>query len=100
VGMANLCLAQKDRACAEQELDRALSTATGEELREATELADLLATMNRKSDALRLLEGVAGEDDQRKNESLQLKTARLAKALNRPEVVTACCERIAPAKCP
>jgi tetratricopeptide (TPR) repeat protein len=100
VGLGRLCLAKKDAACAQAELDKALATATGEEVREAMELADFLSHLGRKADGLKLLEAVAAEEEQAKNEALQLATARLAKELGKGEVVKTACGRIAPTKCP
>lgn len=100
VGLGRLCLARKDVACAQAELDKALATATGEEVREAMELADFLSHLGRKADALKLLEAVAAEEEQTKNEALQLATARLAKALGKADVAQMACARIAPTKCP
>jgi hypothetical protein len=64
------------------------------------ELADFLSHLGRKADGLKLLEAVAAEEEQKKNEPLQLATARLAKELGKTELVKAACARIAPAKCP
>ncbi|MCA3015793.1 MAG: tetratricopeptide repeat protein [Myxococcaceae bacterium] len=100
VGLGRVCLARKDQACAQAELDKALSTATGEEVRESMELAEFLSHLGRRADALRLLEAVAAEEDQAKNEALQFATARLARALGKSDVVRAACARIAPVKCP
>jgi len=100
VGLGRLCLARKDRPCAEKQLEKALATATGEEVRESMELAHFLSTLGRKGDGLKLLEAVASEEEQKKNELLQLTLARTAKELGRAELVKMACERIAPAKCP
>jgi tetratricopeptide (TPR) repeat protein len=100
VGLGRLCLSRKDVACAKAELDKALTTATGEEVRESMELADFLSHLGRKADGLKLLEAVAAEEEQKKNEPLQLATAKLAKELGKTELVKTVCARIAPAKCP
>jgi tetratricopeptide (TPR) repeat protein len=100
VGLARLCLAKRDTPCAEKELEKALTTATGEEIRESLELAHLLSALGRKADGLKLLEAVAGEEEEKKNEALQLAFARAANELGKAELVKTACERIAPVKCP
>ncbi len=100
VGLGRLCLARKDTPCAEKQLEKALATATGEEVRESMELAHFLSTLGRKADGLKLLEAVSAEEEQAKNELLQLTLARTAKELGKPELVKTACERIAPTKCP
>jgi tetratricopeptide (TPR) repeat protein len=100
VGLGRICLARKDSACAKAELDKALATATGEEVRESMELAAFLASLDRKADGLKLLEAVAAEEEQKKNEPLQLALARMAKEQGRAELVKTACARIAPTKCP
>lgn len=100
VGLGRVCLVRKDLPCAEKELEKALATATGEEVRESMELASFLASLNRKADGLKLLEAVASEEEQKKNEPLQLALARMAKEQGRAELVKTACARIAPAKCP
>jgi hypothetical protein len=87
------------------ELDRALANASGEELRETTDLADLLVSLNRAKDALTLLRAVSEEADQKGNTELQLKTARLAKTLKDEVTVRAACTRalstgLAGVRCP
>jgi len=100
LGLGRLCLAKKDPPCAEKELEKALATATGEEVRESMELAALLAQLGRKADGLKILEAVSGEEEQKKNDALQLATARAAKELGNDALVKKACERIAPQKCP
>lgn len=100
LGLGRVCVARKDLECARAELDKALATATGEDVRESMELAALLAQLGRKGDGLKLLEAVAAEPDQAKNEPLQLAFARLAKDAGRPELAVIACARIAPATCP
>ncbi len=78
VALARLCQARKDAECLLAELDRALATATGEEVRESIDLADLLASVGRKKDALALLAQVAEEPAEREDVPLQLKVAALA----------------------
>jgi tetratricopeptide (TPR) repeat protein len=93
VALARLCLSQKDSECVKRELDLALAAASGEELRETLDLADLLATLDRKKDALTLLRSVSEEADQKTNFALHLKTARLAKDLSDEVTVKAACTR-------
>lgn len=100
LGLGRVCVARKDLDCAKAELEKALGSATGEDVRESMELAALLAQLGRKGDGLKLLEAVSAEPEQAKNEPLQLALARLAKDEGRPELVAAACARIAPAKCP
>ena len=106
VGLARLCQARKDDGCVKDELDKALGTASGEELREELDLADLLASVGRKKDAFLLLKDVADEQEQKGNLMLQLKTAQLAKEAGEKEAVkTYCANAVAAAdggtqKCP
>lgn len=105
VALARLCQAKKDDACVRVELDKALETSTGEELRETLELADLLESLNRKKDALALLRQVSEEAEQKTNLDLHLKTARLAHELKDQVSEKAACTRAlsngqAGVKCP
>ena len=105
VGLARLCQKKKDDACVKAELDKALQTASGEELRETTDLADLLVSLDRKKDALALLRNVSEEPEQKGNVELHLKVARLAKELKDTTSVQAACVRAAASgtaglKCP
>lgn len=93
VAIARLCQKKKDHACLAKELDLALQTASGEELRETTDLADLLASLNRKKDALMLLRSVSEEPEQKGNFELQVKTARLARELKDEVTMKAACTR-------
>ena len=93
VALARLCKQKKDDACAKAELQKALDTSTGEELRETLELADLLAESDRKKDALALLRSVSEESEQKGNIELHLRTARLAKELKDEVTVKAACTR-------
>jgi tetratricopeptide (TPR) repeat protein len=81
VALARICQVAKDEACVNAQLELALKTATGEELRETLDLAELLSAVGRPSDALALLRTVSEEPDQKHNTELQLKTARLAAKL-------------------
>lgn len=94
VAIAQLHLGQKDRKAAEEELGKALETASGSDVRELIELSDLLVTMERKPDALRILTNLAGEPDNASNEELQLRTARLAKDLKDTATMKTACARI------
>ncbi len=102
--LARICQARKDDACLREELDKALATASGEELRETYDLADLLASVDRKKDAFLLVKSLADEDEQKGNAELQLRAARLAKDLgDKPAVKTYCDsyrEADAGTKCP
>jgi len=91
--LARLCQKKKDDGCLKTELDKALDTATGEELREATDIAELLVTVGRGKDALLLLKSVDEEADQKDNVDLHLKTAQLAKAQQDAETMKAACDR-------
>lgn len=93
VALARMCLKKKDEACAKVELDEALQTSTGEEVRETLELAELLATLGRKKDALQLLNALSEEGEQKGNLELHLRTARLALELKYEVVVKAACTR-------
>lgn len=105
VGLARLCQKKKDEACVKAELDKALQTASGEELRETVDLADLLVSLDRKKDALALLRNVSEEPEQKGNLELHLKVARLAKELKDGTALQAACVRAAASgsaglKCP
>ena len=101
--LARLCQQRKDEACVKDELDKALQTASGEELRELFDLADLLASVGRKKDAFLLLKDLADEGEQKANGPLQLKVAQLAKEAGEKDAVKAYCANAADAgvgKCP
>ncbi len=101
--LARICQAKRDEACVKAELDKALASASGEELRESLDLAELLVTVGRKKDALALLKGLSEEPEQKANTELHLKTARLARELgDKPAVQAACLRAAASAKvkCP
>lgn len=93
VALARLCQQKKDEACLKKELDLALEKASGEELRETTDLSDLLASLGRKKDALTLLRAVSEEPEQKGNFELQVKTARLARELKDEVTLKAACTR-------
>ncbi|GMU01420.1 hypothetical protein KH5H1_55400 [Corallococcus caeni] len=107
VALARAHLAVEDRAAAEGELQKALDTVSGADVGEMQELADLLTTMGRKQDALRILTSLGSEPGHAKNTELQLATARLAQDLKDTATVQAACARVAAAatdggvvKCP
>ncbi|MBK7861469.1 MAG: tetratricopeptide repeat protein [Archangiaceae bacterium] len=106
VALARLCQARKDEACLREEVDKALATASGEELRELVDLADLLASVGRKKDAFAMLREIADEQEQKGNPSLQLKVAQLAKEAGDKDAVKTYCANAAAAsdggalKCP
>lgn len=93
VALARLCQEKKDDACVSAELERAFASASGEEERETIDLAELLASLGRKKDALSLLRALSEENEQKGNFQLHLRTARLAKELNDNVTVTAACTR-------
>ncbi len=92
--LARLCQLRKDAACVKSELDQALTKASGEEPRELIDIADLLASVGRKADALALLKGLADEEESAKDAALQLKVAKLAKELGDKPAVKAACDRV------
>ncbi|GMU10276.1 tetratricopeptide repeat protein [Corallococcus caeni] len=107
VALARAHLAVEDRAAAEGELQKALDTVSGADVGEMQELADLLTTLGRKQDALRILTSLGSEPGHAKNTELQLATARLAQDLKDTATVQAACARVASAatdgggvKCP
>lgn len=106
VAIAELHLAQKDRKAAEEELTKAFESVSGADVRELFDLSDLLVTMGRKPDALKILSNLASEPDNAKNVDLQLRTAQLARELKDEATVKAACGRVTgrdgggPTKCP
>ncbi|ADO72581.1 tetratricopeptide repeat protein [Stigmatella aurantiaca] len=95
VSLARLHLARQDRKAAEEELALALESVSGSDVRELSELAELLVTFGRKPDALRILSALAAEPDNAGEVPLQLRTARLASELKDAELVKAACARVA-----
>lgn len=93
VALARLAFLRGDEAAAREELERALATAQGQEIRETLELASLLVEFGRKKDALLLLEHHASAEDGQRDADLQLRTAKLAQELGRKEVVAQACGR-------
>lgn len=100
VALARLCRARSDAACVKAELDTALARASGEEAREALELAALLTEVDRKRDALLLLANLSDEEDQRGNRDLQLRVAALAQELGEAATVQSACRRAMATKGP
>lgn len=101
--IARLCQARKDTACVKAEVEEALASAAGEESREVFELAELLASVGRKKEALELLKTIAAEEEFAANKAVQLKLARWGKEQKEPETTQAACARLADAgvsKCP
>ncbi|WNG46547.1 tetratricopeptide repeat protein [Archangium minus] len=105
VAMARLHLARNERQAAEEQLGLALETVSGSDVHELTALAELLSTLGRKPDALRILTNLSAEPDHAKDLDLQLRTATLARELKDEATVTTVCNRIASSgvklkKCP
>jgi Flp pilus assembly protein TadD len=94
VAIARVHLAREDRKAAEEELDLALASVSGSDVREMTELSDLLLTFGRKPDALRILSHLAAEPENVKDVDLQLRTARLARQMKDDAVMKAACDRV------
>lgn len=93
VAIARLCQTRKDASCVAAELDRALAVASGEELRESLDLADLLVSLGRKKDAQALLGQLSAEPDQAANAALHLKVAKLAKDSGDAKGMKEACDR-------
>ncbi len=105
VALARIHLAMQNRPGALAELDAALESVSGKDTRELRELADLLAQLDRKPDALRILASLSAEHEYVKDTELQLTTARLARELKDATVQQAACARVTAAdagvqKCP
>lgn len=105
VAMARLHLGRNERQAAEEQLGQALESVSGSDVHELTALAELLSTLGRKPDALRILSNLSAEPDHAKDLSLQLRTAALARELKDEATVTTVCNRIADSgvklkKCP
>jgi len=105
VALARIYLGMKDSTAAKEELAAALESVSGQDTRELRELADLLATMERKPDALRILSNLSAEPDHAKDAELHVATARLARELKDAAIVQAACARATAAdaglkKCP
>jgi tetratricopeptide (TPR) repeat protein len=100
VALARMHLEGKDRPAAEKELTLALESVSGSDVRELTELSALLADLDRKPDALRILKSLAAEPGQVRDVPLQLRTARLAQELKDLETVKEACARVTAASQP
>jgi tetratricopeptide (TPR) repeat protein len=92
--LARLCQSRKDMTCVRAEVDLALLKASGEEPRELVDIADLLASVGRKADALKLLSGLADEEEQQHDGALQLKLAHLAKDVGDKAALKTACARV------
>ncbi|HEY8209302.1 MAG TPA: tetratricopeptide repeat protein [Myxococcaceae bacterium] len=92
LGRVRLALGDRDGGISE--VDAALASASGEEVREALELSELLEQVGRKADALKLLSHLAAEPDAEKDRELQLRTAQLAKAAGDAALAAAACARL------
>ncbi|ABF87426.1 tetratricopeptide repeat protein [Myxococcus xanthus DK 1622] len=105
VALARIYLGMKDAAAAKEELSAALESVSGQDIRELRELASLLATMDRKPDALRILANLSAEQDHAKDAELHVATAQLARELKDTGILQAACARATAAdatlkKCP
>lgn len=105
VALARIYLGMKDPSAAKEELSAALESVSGQDIRELRELASLLATMDRKPDALRILANLSAEQDHAKDAELHVATAQLARELKDTGIQQAACARAAAAdatlkKCP
>ncbi|MFP2910368.1 tetratricopeptide repeat protein [Pyxidicoccus sp. 3LFB2] len=106
VALARIHLAMQNRQGAMDELDAALESVSGKDTRELRELAGLLAELDRKPDALRILASLSAEQEYAQDTELQLTTARLARELKDATVQQAACARVTaadagvPKKCP
>jgi tetratricopeptide (TPR) repeat protein len=94
VAMSRVHLTRDDRKAAEEELNLALASVSGSDVRELTELSSLLVTFGRKPDALRILGSLAAEPDHVHDVDLQLRTARLARELKDEGLLKAACDRV------
>lgn len=79
VALARMCQKKKDDACLKAELDKALTTSSGEELRETLDLAELLHSVGRKPDALKLVEAAGEEPELRDDWAWQLRISQWEK---------------------
>lgn len=90
--LARVHRARKDEAAAQEELEKALRTASGDEA-ESRELVELLSDFGRKKDALVILTALAEEPGSLGDTALQLRTARLAQEVGEKDTVRAACAR-------
>ncbi len=91
VALARMCQAKKDQPCVASELDKALATASGEEVRETLELCELLSSVGRPKDALALLRSLFEDPEHQKDVQLQLKAVKYAKDAKDAEAVKVHC---------
>lgn len=92
LGRVKLQLGDRDGGMAE--VEAALAAASGEEVREALELTELLERVGRAADALKLLRHLAAEPGAERDQELQLRTARLAKAAGDAALAAEACARL------
>jgi tetratricopeptide (TPR) repeat protein len=92
VALARMCQKKKDDACLKAELDKALTTSSGEELRETLDLAELLYSVGRKPDALRLVEAAGEEPELRDDWAWQLKISQWEKEQGDKNRAKAACD--------
>ncbi len=92
VALARLCQRKKDDACVKSELDKALATSSGEELRETLDLADLLYSVGRKDAAVKLVEAASEEPELKADWAWELKIARWEKETGDAKRAQAACE--------
>ena len=91
--MARLQRARGDNLAAKEFLDRALAAATGEEEREARELARTLMTFDRAQDALKLYQLLSEEPEREKDAGLQVELAKAAKKAGQPALAVEACKK-------
>ncbi len=91
VALARICQKNKNDGCLKSELDQALATSSGEELRETLDLAELLYSVGRKEAALKLVEAASEEPELKADWAWQLKIAQWEKdAGDKNRMKTAC----------
>ncbi len=91
--MARLHRSRGDGAAASEFLDRALAAATGEDEREARELARTLMDFNRPKDALKLYQHLAEEPEREADATLQVELAKAAKKAGETKLAAEACRR-------
>ncbi len=93
LAVARLHKTRGDLPKAQEALERALTSATGEEEREGLELARALVEFGRPADALRLYDVLSKEPDRAGDVALQLEVARVARAAGQTAVEAEACGR-------
>jgi Flp pilus assembly protein TadD len=93
LALAKIFDSEKDSIGAQREFALALETATGQEVRETTELSDYLFAKGRKKESLALLLNLSEEPTERNNLTLQLNVAKMARELKDETAVKAACAR-------